>query len=169
MFMSVTLYTLPEISTYTTPEEAIEGIEKETVEAAKNFSPDTKRDVEKSAKALADTARQTIFDLGTEVFVKIQKFPDTRDQEMCNAMRQTWGTAETMRHLCLNTLENGAYAETLEKVSNAKKKINRASFDQLVKKAIVAPTIAYEQPKPLSPNLRKLQQLSKLTGKFPNF
>jgi len=158
-------YRLAAANTYETPEKALEGILKETEEAAKQFSPDTQQRVKQSAQVIAETAKQMITNLATELCFKIQNFPDTGEEAMCSTIRQTWDIADTMRRLCLNTLEDGAYAETLKKVSNVKKDIEGASFDQLAANSYVAPAVAGEGPKPLSENL---QNLSKLTGKFTN-
>jgi hypothetical protein len=163
-FMSVPscTYTLAAVNTYATPEKAIEGILKETEETAKQFSPDTRQKVERNARALAETARQIITNLATELHFQINQFPNTEEQAMCSAIRQTWETATTMRTMCMNTLAEGAYAETLKKVDTVKTKIGKALQPTLLSQdSQKLPQCV--QPKPLS------QRLQKLTGKFPNF
>jgi hypothetical protein len=171
--MTVTLpnYFLASANTYETPEKAIEGIEKETVEAAKNFSPDTKRDVERSARRYAEDARLTITGLTTDLIVKIKQFPDAKEDETRRAIRETWTTAETMRKFCFDALENGACADTLKKVDRAKENIVSASFDQLAAIICMAPVVPIVTPKPLSQSLQKLQELNKFSGRprLPGF
>jgi hypothetical protein len=164
-------YTLAAANTYATPEKAIEGIEKETIEAAKNLSPLTRQTVERSAKGYAEAARLTITSLATGLMLKISRFPDATEQETSQAIRQTWTTADNMRQFCLDALEKGVCADTLQKVDRAKQNIEGSSFDQLAAVICMMPVAPVVLPKPLSQSVQKLQELSKLSGRsrLPSF
>src|SRR5579863_7738327 len=101
-------YNLAAAGTYETPEKAIHGILSETEEIAKEFSPDTKKEVIRSAKAVAEIAKELITTIAAELNYKIQQFPETKEQAMRNAAKESWDTASAMRKLCLNNLEYAA-------------------------------------------------------------
>src|SRR5277367_6441599 len=106
MTVESSTYSLASANNYASPEEAVEGILQETEEVAKKFSPLTRQEVGQSTRVLAETARKMISDLATELSSKLQKFGlEVTEQETSRVMRQTWGTAETMRRLCLQNLE----------------------------------------------------------------
>ena len=124
------------IHVYSSPEEAIDGIVKDTEEAAKEFSPTARKHVETHARELAATAKRIITKLATELSSKTEQLDaEARDKAASKAMAENWSTAESMRRLCLHTLDEAWADEESKKLGDLNSKIKSASIAPLAPSA----------------------------------
>jgi hypothetical protein len=143
---------LTSVFTYESPEEAIEGILKETENAAQKFSLQQRKTVEQSARALAEAARTTIKEIAEVSISQIEKFGPTIEGGV--AWRESWKTAEDMRRFCQTTLHEAEKNETTKKLGDIKSKIQSASIGADV---YMAPNVAApRENKKLSDRVRQL-------------